>query len=217
MQVLGVGQFAPSTAQIGTLLRPIATPLVMAGFGGEVADLARRRVPRAGFAADDAARGGTRGDATPSTAAQAGRCRRRQPDRRRPASSARTGTVTHVDGDRVYAFGHPFYNLGPTEFPMTRAYVHTCCRACSRRRSWRRTGEVIGTFQQDRATAIAGTLGAGPRMIPVTLALETDARPTRTFKFQVVSDQLFTPLLTYVAILNTLSRTSGSSAPRPSP
>ena len=26
-----------------------------------------------------------------------------------------TGTVTHVDGDRVYAFGHPLYNLGPTD------------------------------------------------------------------------------------------------------
>ena len=36
-----------------------------------------------------------------------------------------TGTVTHIDGDRVYAFGHPFYNLGPAEFPMTRAYVYT--------------------------------------------------------------------------------------------
>ena len=36
-----------------------------------------------------------------------------------------TGTVTHVDGDRVYAFGHPLYNLGPTAFPMTRAYVYT--------------------------------------------------------------------------------------------
>ena len=36
-----------------------------------------------------------------------------------------TGTVTHIDGDRVYAFGHPMYNLGPTEFPMTRAYVYT--------------------------------------------------------------------------------------------
>src|SRR5439155_23673384 len=36
-----------------------------------------------------------------------------------------TGTVTHIDGDRVYAFGHPMYNLGPTEYPMTRAYVYT--------------------------------------------------------------------------------------------
>jgi hypothetical protein len=23
-----------------------------------------------------------------------------------------TGTVTHVDGDKVYAFGHPFFNFG---------------------------------------------------------------------------------------------------------
>ena len=36
-----------------------------------------------------------------------------------------TGTVTHVDGDRVYAFGHPFLNLGPTSFAMTRAHVLT--------------------------------------------------------------------------------------------
>ena len=27
-----------------------------------------------------------------------------------------TGTVTHIDEDRVYAFGHPLYNLGPTQF-----------------------------------------------------------------------------------------------------
>ena len=27
------------------------------------------------------------------------------------------GTVTHIEDGRVCAFGHPFYNLGPTEFP----------------------------------------------------------------------------------------------------
>ena len=36
-----------------------------------------------------------------------------------------TGTVTHVDGNRVYAFGHPFLNLGPTTFAMTQAHVYT--------------------------------------------------------------------------------------------
>ena len=30
-----------------------------------------------------------------------------------------TGTVTDIVGNRVYAFGHPFYGLGPTQFPMT--------------------------------------------------------------------------------------------------
>ena len=88
-----------------------------------------------------------------------------------------TGTVTHIDGDRVYAFGHPMYNLGPTEFPMTRAYVYTVLPSLFSSMKLSTTGEIIGTFLQDRATAIAGTLGAGPRMIPVTLALESDRAP----------------------------------------
>ena len=57
--------------------------------------------------------------------AQAGRRGRRRCSSAATCSWARTGTVTHIDGDRVYAFGHPMYNLGPTEFPMTRAYVYT--------------------------------------------------------------------------------------------
>ena len=35
-----------------------------------------------------------------------------------------TGTVTEVVGNKVYAFGHPFFNLGPIAFPMTQAYIH---------------------------------------------------------------------------------------------
>src|SRR5207247_7716105 len=62
----------------------------------------------------------------------------------------------------------------------------------------------IGTFLQDRATAIAGQLGPGPHLIPITLTLESDRAPKRTFKFGVVNDQLFTPLMTYASILNTL-------------
>ena len=42
-----------------------------------------------------------------------------------------TGTVTYVDGDRIYGFGHPMYNLGPTQFPLTRADVQRrAARAC---------------------------------------------------------------------------------------
>jgi hypothetical protein len=115
-----------------------------------------------------------------------------------------TGTVTHIDGDRVYAFGHPMYNLGPTEFPMTRAYVYTVLPSLAASLKLSTTGEVIGTFLQDRATAIAGRLGPGPRMIPITLTLESDRAGAHTFRFGVVDDQLFTPLMTYAAILDTL-------------
>src|SRR5204862_1386841 len=114
-----------------------------------------------------------------------------------------TGTVTHIDGDRVYAFGHPMYNLGPTEFPMTRAYVYTVLPSRFASMKLSTTGEVIGTCLQDRATTIAGRLGAGPTLIPLTLTLESGRAPKRTFNFHVVNDQLFTPLMTYASILNT--------------
>ena len=117
-----------------------------------------------------------------------------------------TGTITHIDGDRVYAFGHPFYNLGPTEFPMTRAYVYTVLPSLMTSFKISTLGETVGTMQQDRATAIAGTLGQRPRLIPMKVTLERAGADTapRTLTFQLVNDQMFTPLLAYVTMYNTL-------------
>ena len=113
--------------------------------------------------------------------------------------------LTEVDGTRVYAFGHPFYGLGPTQFPMTRAHVMTVLPSLSASMKIASTGEVIGIVQQDRATTIAGTLGPGPSMIPISLTLNSERGTRKKFSIGVVNDQLFTPLLAYVAILNTLT------------
>ena len=45
---------------------------------------------------------------------------------------------------------------------MTRAYVYTVLPSLFSSTKLSTTGEVIGTFLQDRATAIAGRLGPGP-------------------------------------------------------
>ena len=115
-----------------------------------------------------------------------------------------TGTVTHVDGNRVYAFGHPFFNLGPTEFPMTKAYVHALLPSLFTSAKLASIGDIVGTVQQDRATAIAGTLGRGPDLVPVKLTLAPERGAARTFNFAVAKDQMFTPLLTFASIVNTL-------------
>ncbi len=117
-----------------------------------------------------------------------------------------TGTVTHVDENRVYAFGHPMYNLGPIDFPMTRAYVYTVLPSLFSSAKLSSTGEVIGSFQQDRATAIAGRLGPGPSLLPVTVTLDAErGGGSRSFKFGSVKDQMFGPLMTYTALVNTLT------------
>jgi len=190
--------------QIGTLLRPIATPLVMSGFEPDVADVFTGAFREQGFIPTGGSAAGFKNGEAPFEGPL------------KPGDAigvmlvggdlqlGGTGTVTHIDGDRVYAFGHPMYNLGPTEFPMTRAYVYTVLPSLFSSMKLSSTGEVIGTFLQDRATAIAGRLGAGPRMIPVTIALESARQPKQTFHFTVVNDQLFGPLMTYASILNTL-------------
>ncbi len=200
VQVFGNGL----DASVGTMLRPIATPLTIGGFDASVIDPLASAFREQGFLPMMAGAGGQ--DAAAGS---------RQP--LRPGDPigvalvtgdlefGATGTVTEVDGNRVYAFGHPFYGLGPTQFPMTRAYVHTILPSLFSSSKLASTGEIIGTMQQDRATAIAGTLGAGPTLIPINMKLTSDRGTTRTFKMSIVNDQLFTPLLAYVSILNTLS------------
>ncbi len=75
------------------------------------------------------------------------------------------------------------------------------------------TNDVIGTFLQDRATAIAGRLGPGPSMLPVTLTIDNARGDSRTFKFNVIRDQLFTPLMT----LHRSSARSGHASGRTAP
>ena len=190
--------------QLGTLLRPIATPLVMSGFEPDLADMFGGAFRDQGFIPTGGSGPGIHAGEMPFEGPL------------KPGDAigvmlvsgdlqlGGTGTVTHIDGDRVYAFGHPMYNLGPTEYPMTRAYVYTVLPSLFSSMKLSSTGDVIGTFLQDRATAIAGRLGPGPRTIPITISLESDRAPKQTFHFGVVNDQLFGPLMTYASILNTL-------------
>jgi hypothetical protein len=200
VQVFGTGL----DASVGTMLRPIATPITIGGFDASVIDPVVTAFREQGFLPMMAGAGGQN---TP--AASNGPLRPGDPVGVALVTGdlefGATGTVTEVDGNRVYAFGHPFYGLGPTQFPMTRAYVHTILPSLFSSSKLASTGEIIGTVQQDRATAIAGTLGTGPTLIPINLKLTSDRGTTKTFKMSVVNDQLFTPLLAYVSILNTLS------------
>ena len=202
--VQSIGLPAAAGSQIGAMLRPIATPLAMSGFEPGTVDLISGAFRNAGF--------------VPMVAGSAG------DQIKAPAGALRegdaigvslvggdlemgaTGTVTHIDGNRVYAFGHPFYNLGPAEFPLTRAYVYTVLPSLMTSFKISTLGETIGTLQQDRATAISGTLGTMPRLIPMKVTLERAGAdtPARTMTFQLVNDQMFTPLLAYVAMYNTL-------------
>jgi hypothetical protein len=204
-----IGAQGLDAAQMGPMLRPIATPLLLGGFDPAAVDLVTRTFRDAGFTPIAVGLGGRE-----QALAASGPLREGDAVGVALASGdmdmGATGTITHIDGDRVYAFGHPLYNLGPTEFPLTRAYVHTILPSLMTSFKIASLGETIGIMHQDRATAIAGTLGKGPALVPMKVTLQRsseaggDAAP-RSFTFQIVNDQMFTPLVSYVAMFNTLS------------
>jgi hypothetical protein len=116
-----------------------------------------------------------------------------------------TGTVTHVDGPKVYAFGHPFLNLGPTQLAMTEAHVVTVLPSLDSSMKLASMGRVIGTVTQDRATAVGGTLGAGPAELRVRMNLRSPGSAPQQFEFHVLNDPTLTPIFAYAALLNALT------------
>ena len=201
VQVLG-----DVSAGLGTLLRPIATPLSLGGFDPSIVAPVTSIFHEQGFVPMLA---GAAQSPASTRAASAPRLRPGDPIGVALMSGdleiGATGTVTDIDNDRIYAFGHPFYGLGPTQFPLTRAYVHAVLPSLQASQKIASTGEVIGVISQDRATTIAGTLGKGPTMIPIKLTLNNTERGfKKTFTMAIVNDELFTPILAYMSILNTL-------------
>ncbi|MBN2371297.1 MAG: hypothetical protein JXO72_12505 [Vicinamibacteria bacterium] len=115
-----------------------------------------------------------------------------------------TGTITHIDGENLYAFGHSFYNLGPTQFPMKKAYVYSVVP--SFQQSWKisAVGDLVGTFEQDRSAVVVGRLGKTPRMIPIDVRFKTSGGQDRLYSFRIVEDDLLSPLLAYVSLRSVL-------------
>ena len=118
-----------------------------------------------------------------------------------------TGTVTYVDGSRVYAFGHPFLNLGPTAVrDDAGARLHGAAepRLVAEDRDARPGDRHDDPGSRDGHRRHARR-GRRAKLAVHDHALVGAARPDRQFTFYVLHDQLLTPLFSYVAVLNALT------------
>jgi hypothetical protein len=210
LSLTGVDRLTP---HLGKLLAPIATPAAMVGFSPEsfetVAPLLRQ------FGIEPVMGGGM--VVSTASAAQP----RAEPPKMAPGGSigvglvtgdlqiAAGGTVTHVDtaSGEVYAFGHPLFNLGPIEYPMTRSEVQVVLPSLMNSTKMASSGETIGTWVQDRATAIKGVLSVRPRMIPMHVSVQTSRGQEKSYDLEIVNDELFSPVLAYASLISILQST----------
>ncbi len=115
------------------------------------------------------------------------------------------GTATYVDGNKVYAFGHPNLTAGPTSVPMSAGYVISLLPNVQNSFKLAVPLDVVGSFQQDRSTGIAGTLGATSKMIPVNLTLHSSLNTVNKYKFEVAADRFLTPPLMNFIVFNAIT------------
>ncbi len=124
------------------------------------------------------------------------------------------GTITHVDGPRVYAFGHPFLGTGFTDMPMATGAVMVVISRLSTGQKMTAVDDVIGSVKQDRDTGILGLRGEKPTMLPLSVRLRTSREGVREINVEVVRGSFLTPLLANLAVFNSLITSERSAGPQ---
>jgi SpoIVB peptidase S55 len=127
------------------------------------------------------------------------------------------GTVTYIDGSRMYAFGHRFLDVGATALPFARSEVVTLLPNLNTSFKLSTAREWMGTINQDRDTAISGELGKRPSLVPVSVTVSREGRRIESYRVQMVNDPLLSPLLVQMAVYSAIDateRTVGASTIR---
>ena len=203
--ITGANSMLESSA--GQSFQPIATPLAFSGFSQETLNKFAPQLASAGLMAVSAGGGAARisplkksnentlkGGASVSMSLIRG-----------DVSIAAAGTVTMRDGDKIYAFGHPFLSLGTSDLPMFESSVVTVVPSLNNSFKLAVPNEMVGTMTQDRATGVYGKLGQTAKMIPVKLSLETSRGQSQSYNFEVAKDEFLTPILLNMTVYNSLT------------
>ena len=209
MLAASVSGGAPAAAGASTPT-PIATPISLGGLVAPVRDWLAPQLEALGFMA--VAGGGAAGSAEAAQPLEPGM----------PVAAelvggdlriAAIGTVAYVDGDTVYAFGHPFFATGRVEMRMTTAeVVHTVSDLIG---SFKLSnlGAEVGAIVEDRLTAVVGRIGAKARTIPMDVVVKGGAYGERQFHFEIVRHSNLAPLMAGVALANALLGDTGFEDP----
>jgi SpoIVB peptidase S55 len=167
--------FAPQAVSAGGMggMTPIVTPLAASGFTPRALSLLNDRLRPLGMAT-------TAGGGAPDQIVKEEGDRPLKPGS--PLSIAMVtgdfdlsgiGTVTHVEGDRVYGFGHPMFSLGACEFPMMTGYIHTVYPRASVSMKMGSPLKVVGVIDTDVSTSVAGRIGPKPDMLPLSVRVKS--------------------------------------------
>jgi hypothetical protein len=119
------------------------------------------------------------------------------------------GTVTEIDGDQVYGFGHSFMGQGATNLPMAAGYIHTVVAHRQSSFKFGTAGQVQGTLLFDQAASVRGTIGQTPKTIPLKIHVKRYNDPQdRTYDCFLAVERNYTPRI-LMTVLNGTGQMQG--------
>lgn len=217
-QWASVGPAAPAPnglATDGMNFQAMETPLVMSGFHPEAVRLWQKEM--AGTGLDIVAAGGGSGTSKPYDTISRSAIAGVVPGSAVSAQLVRgdlevsaTCTVTYVDPKQLLACGHPILQAGSVSLPMTTAEVVETLASPLNAFKIINTGDPIGTFTDDRDSAIRGVLGIRPHMIPVHIAVHGEGSD-RKLNIEVVDLPSLTPQAVLVSLYDVLLENNQAS------
>ena len=122
------------------------------------------------------------------------------------------GTVTYRDGDRVLIFGHPFFQSGEVRLPLSTARITTIMGSVNTSFKLGIADTPVGTATQDRRPAVAGRIGASPKLMPIRVSVRGASPREQHFMFEAIDDRSLLPQLLSAAVLNSMLESGGTGA-----
>jgi len=195
-------------SQTGNYLAPLPCPLITSGLPAGVCEQLNTAVEPFGLMAISGISGGNSSLVRPTSDEQ-------QATRLVPGACLAVplvtgdiamdviGTVTEVEGDKVYGFGHSLLGLGygPIDLPMATGKVHTVVSSVRRSFKFATAVEIVGALTTNESTAICGQIGAKARMIPLTITVHRyNDTEKRVYNCRVANNRLITPMVLRYAV-----------------
>ena len=201
-------ELVPKTEPLAGGLVEIATPVSFSGFSTKTLEQFASQLKKLGL---EPAQGVSSGGPLPSKMGN--------PAHLRPGdmiavqllsgdmSVGAEGTVTEVDGKRIYAFGHRFLSVGETDLPFARAEVLTLLPNLATSFKISSAREWMGAITQDRSTSIYGEVGRKAATVPFSIALNGGTRPAYSYRMQMVNDRVLSPIIMQMAVYSAIDAT----------
>jgi SpoIVB peptidase S55 len=121
-------------------------------------------------------------------------------------SIAADGTVTHIDGNRLWAFGHRFLSVGSTDMPFSRAEVIALLPSVQSSFKISASREIAGSISQDRSTAVSGQVGGQASLMPLRISVQSAGKSSE-YRMEMVKDRFLSPFLLQMSLFSTIDST----------